>query len=159
MAATEVRCGIKLSPCSIACPSGTMHLHLPPSGLISVSSSAVAPLSVGLASRPSLDLFAYIRQTTLPGWTRPCVCLLSMLPTTNLCQPPFDGGPWLILMSYLRRHKSTMVVFCCFDVASSHFLYCTWRPGLIKNPSATKDEEAIRWIFSLCGPIGLSGSL
>ena len=30
VAATEVRCGIELSPCSVACPSGTIYTSLRP---------------------------------------------------------------------------------------------------------------------------------
>ncbi|EJK60821.1 hypothetical protein THAOC_18764 [Thalassiosira oceanica] len=56
-AATEVRCGIELSPFSAACPSGTIYTSFWPdicAGILSGTSAA--PLSVGLDSRPSSDL-------------------------------------------------------------------------------------------------------
>ncbi|EJK70341.1 hypothetical protein THAOC_08307 [Thalassiosira oceanica] len=63
-AATEVRCGIELSPCSAACPSGTIFTSFQPdicAGLLSGISAA--PLSVGLPSE-----FGFADQTTpLPG--------------------------------------------------------------------------------------------
>ncbi|EJK73144.1 hypothetical protein THAOC_05250 [Thalassiosira oceanica] len=51
LAATEVRCGIELSPFSAACPSGTICTSFQPdicAGLLSGTSAA--PLSVGLPS-------------------------------------------------------------------------------------------------------------
>ncbi|EJK48711.1 hypothetical protein THAOC_32468, partial [Thalassiosira oceanica] len=69
-AATEVRCGIELSPCSAACPSGTIYTSFLPdicAGLLGGSSAAprtsAAPLSVGLPFE-----FGFADQTTpLPG--------------------------------------------------------------------------------------------
>ncbi|EJK64051.1 hypothetical protein THAOC_15252, partial [Thalassiosira oceanica] len=63
-AATEVGCGIELSPCSAACPSGTIYTSFRPdicAGLLSGTSAE--PLSVGLPSE-----FGFADQTTpLPG--------------------------------------------------------------------------------------------
>ena len=63
-AATEVRCGIVLSPCSVACPSGTIYTSFWPdlcAGLYAGTSAA--PLSVGLPFE-----FGFTAQTTpLPG--------------------------------------------------------------------------------------------
>ncbi|EJK67081.1 hypothetical protein THAOC_11931 [Thalassiosira oceanica] len=56
-AATEVRCGIELSLCSAACPSGTIYTSFWPdicAGLLGGSSAA--PLSVGLPFEFSSDL-------------------------------------------------------------------------------------------------------
>ncbi|EJK77466.1 hypothetical protein THAOC_00702 [Thalassiosira oceanica] len=55
----EVRYGIELSPCSAACPSGTIGPSTPPSGPISVLGSSAAPRQqhlCRLASRASSDL-------------------------------------------------------------------------------------------------------
>ncbi|EJK73237.1 hypothetical protein THAOC_05149, partial [Thalassiosira oceanica] len=77
-AATEVRCGIELSPCSAACPSGTIYTSFQPDicdGLLSGTSAA--PLSVGLP----FD-FRFADQTTpLPAGVNSSISLLSMLPT------------------------------------------------------------------------------
>ncbi|EJK72753.1 hypothetical protein THAOC_05681 [Thalassiosira oceanica] len=63
-AATEVRCGIELSPCSTACPSGTIYTSFQPdicAGLLGVT--LASPLSVGLPCE-----FGFADQTTpLPG--------------------------------------------------------------------------------------------
>ncbi|EJK54380.1 hypothetical protein THAOC_25996, partial [Thalassiosira oceanica] len=59
-AATEVGCGIELSPCSAACPSGTIYTSFQPdicAGLLGVTSAA--PLSVGLPCE-----FGFADQTT-----------------------------------------------------------------------------------------------
>ncbi|EJK54850.1 hypothetical protein THAOC_25487 [Thalassiosira oceanica] len=63
-AATEVRCGIELSPCSAACPSGTIFTSFWPDLCVGLlGGSSAAPLSVGLPSE-----FGFADQTTpLPG--------------------------------------------------------------------------------------------
>ncbi|EJK71024.1 hypothetical protein THAOC_07571, partial [Thalassiosira oceanica] len=65
-AATEVGCGIELSPCSrAACPSGTIYTSFRPDiGAGLLSGTSAAPLSVvGLPSE-----FGFADQTTpLPG--------------------------------------------------------------------------------------------
>ena len=83
-AATEVRCGVELSPCSVACPSGTFYTSLWP------------------------HLCIELRDGTSVGWPldRVWICISD----DACCQPPFEGGLWL--SSNLRRHRSTMVVFC-----------------------------------------------
>ena len=81
-AATEVRCGIKLSPCSFACPSGTIYTFLWP--------HLCTELRGGTSDGWPLDrvrIFAY-QTTPLPGWTRLYVYF-------RCFQPPFDGGSWL----------------------------------------------------------------
>ncbi|EJK65404.1 hypothetical protein THAOC_13737, partial [Thalassiosira oceanica] len=63
-AATEVRCGIELSPCSAACPSGTIYTSFRPEICVGLlGDTSAAPLSVGLPSE-----FGFADQTTpLPG--------------------------------------------------------------------------------------------
>ncbi|EJK59952.1 hypothetical protein THAOC_19772, partial [Thalassiosira oceanica] len=63
-AATEVGCGIELSPCSAACPSGTIYTSFRPDiGAGLLSGTSAAPLSVGLPSE-----FGFADQTMpLPG--------------------------------------------------------------------------------------------
>ncbi|EJK46141.1 hypothetical protein THAOC_35208 [Thalassiosira oceanica] len=66
-AATEVRCGgIELSPCSAACPSGTIYTSFQPdicAGLLSSGTSAAPLLVVGLPFE-----FVFADQTMqLPG--------------------------------------------------------------------------------------------
>ncbi|EJK76473.1 hypothetical protein THAOC_01763, partial [Thalassiosira oceanica] len=69
-AATEVRCGgIELSPCSAACPSGTIYTSFQPdicAGLLSSGTSAAPLLVVGLPFE-----FVFADQTMqLPGYSR-----------------------------------------------------------------------------------------
>ena len=103
-AATEVRRGIELSPCSIvACPSGTIYTSLWPHLCI---------------------LCIDLRSGTSVGWpldrVRICISDDTTAGTAGMdasirlyfrcCQPPFEGGLWL--RSYLRRHRGTMVCRC-----------------------------------------------
>ncbi|EJK77537.1 hypothetical protein THAOC_00623 [Thalassiosira oceanica] len=63
-AATEARCGIELSPCSAACPLGTIYTSFWPDICVGIlGGTSAAPLSVGLPSE-----FGFADQTTpLPG--------------------------------------------------------------------------------------------
>ena len=67
-AATEVRCGIELSPCSAACLLGTIYTSLWPHLCIEFRSGT----SVGWLEPTGLSIeFGFEYQTTpLPGWTR-----------------------------------------------------------------------------------------
>ncbi|EJK54485.1 hypothetical protein THAOC_25883 [Thalassiosira oceanica] len=61
-AATEVRCGIELSPCSAACPSGTIYTSFWPNICAGLhAGTSAAPLSVGLPFE-----FGFTAQTTPP---------------------------------------------------------------------------------------------
>ncbi|EJK54229.1 hypothetical protein THAOC_26169 [Thalassiosira oceanica] len=63
-AATEVGCGIELSPCSAACPSGTIYTSFRPDTVLG-SSAAPRRNLCRLASRPSSDL--HIRRRRCRG--------------------------------------------------------------------------------------------
>ncbi|EJK66990.1 hypothetical protein THAOC_12030 [Thalassiosira oceanica] len=52
----EVGCGIELSPCSAACPSGTIYTSFRPNICVGLLSGTSAAPLCRLASRPSSDL-------------------------------------------------------------------------------------------------------
>ena len=74
----ELRCGIELSLCSVACLPGTIYTSFLPH-LSATSRSAAVPLLVGFSIK-----FGFVDQTTplLPGWMDSPIRLLLMLPTT-----------------------------------------------------------------------------
>ncbi|EJK62813.1 hypothetical protein THAOC_16554, partial [Thalassiosira oceanica] len=71
-------CGIELSLCSAACPSGTIYTSFWPNIFVGLlSGTLAAPLSVGLPSE-----FGFADQTTpLPAGVNSSISLLPMLPT------------------------------------------------------------------------------
>ncbi|EJK46881.1 hypothetical protein THAOC_34428 [Thalassiosira oceanica] len=83
-AATEVRCGIELSPCSTACPSGTIYTSFWPDICVGLlGGTSAAPLSVGLP----FDFRFADQMTQLPYlcWaSRRHLCRLSSRLTSDL---------------------------------------------------------------------------
>ncbi|EJK65819.1 hypothetical protein THAOC_13284 [Thalassiosira oceanica] len=81
-AATEVRCGIELSPCSAVyvCPSGTIYTSFWPDVCVGLlGGTSAAPLSVGLPS----ELGLFCRSDDAAAGMTSSISLLSMLPTAD----------------------------------------------------------------------------